>query len=207
MKKKMLIWVLSLALMVFMTASAVAQEWSVKGNYTESCSCNPACPCVFGSPPTLGHCDASGLLEIKEGHYGDVNLDGISVLQTGRLGVWMKYYLSEDATDEHVKAVEPLMSALFGFGDMEVLAIEKTPISIERSEAKVKFSGPVSTVEIEVIKGKDGKPIKIQNLPAPYIMELTLHKSITNSHKSEDKEFSYSGTNGLTSKVDASSHK
>jgi hypothetical protein len=207
MKKKMLILVLSIALMVFLTASSMAQEWSVKGNYTESCSCNPACPCVFGSPPTLGHCDASGLLEIKEGHYGDVNLDGITVLQTGSLGVWMMYYLSENATDEQVKAVEPLMSALFGFGDMEILAIEKTPISIERSEEKVKFSGPVSTVEIELMKGKDGKPIKVQNLPAPYLTELMLYKSITNSHKSKDKEFSYSGTNGLATTVDASSDK
>ncbi|NIP22891.1 MAG: DUF1326 domain-containing protein, partial [Phycisphaerae bacterium] len=127
MKKMVLTLVLSLALMVFMTTSMVAQEWSVKGNYIESCSCNPACPCIFGSSPTLGHCDASGLLEIKEGHYGDVSLDGISVLQTGRLGKWIKYYLSENATDEQINVVAPLMKALYGFGDMEVLAIEKAP--------------------------------------------------------------------------------
>ncbi len=205
MKKMVLTLVLSLALMVFMTTSMVAQEWSVKGNYIESCSCNPACPCIFGSSPTLGHCDASGLLEIKEGHYGDVSLDGISVLQTGRLGKWIKYYLSENATDEQINVVAPLMKALYGFGDMEVLAIEKAPITVERSDTKVKFAGPVSTVEIEMMKGKDGKPVKIQNLAAPYLTEVTLYKSITNSHKSEDREFSYSGTNGLTTMVDAGS--
>ncbi len=207
MRKQIIILMLVVGIMAAMAVSVSAQDWAIKGDYTESCSCNPACPCVFGSPATLGHCDASGLLEIKEGHYGDVNLDGISVFQTGRLGAWMKYYLSEDATDEQVNAVEPLMAALFPFGDMEILAIEKTPISIERSETKVKFSVPVSTVEIEMMKGRDGKTIKIQNLAAPFYIDYTLYKSIALSHKSKDKEFNYSGTNGLTSKVDASSKK
>jgi hypothetical protein len=38
-------------------------------------------------------------------------------------------------------------------------------------------------------------------------MDYTQFKSVKNSHKSEDKEFSYSGTNGFASKVDASSKK
>jgi hypothetical protein len=147
------------------------------------------------------------VLEIKEGHYGDVNFDGISVLQTGRLGTWMKYYLNEDATDEQVNAVPKLMAALFPFGDLKVLAVEKIPISMERSASKVKFSVPVTAVEIEMMKGRDGKAIKIQNLAAPFYIDYTLYKSITLSHKSKDKEFNYAGTNGLTSKVDASSKK
>ena len=90
---------------------------------------------------------------------------------------------------------------------MKVLSTEKVPISIERSETKVKFSVPASTVEIEIMKGRDGKPIQIRNLPAARLVDYTQYKSITNSHKSKDKEFSYAGTNGLTSKVDTSSKK
>jgi hypothetical protein len=199
MRKQIIFLILAVGIMAAMAVSVSAQDWAVKGNYTESCSCKPACPCIFGSPATLG------VLEIKEGFYGDVNFDGITVFQTGRLGKWMMYYLGEDATDEQVKAVEPLMAALFPFGDLEILAIEKTPISIERSDTKVKFSVPVSTVEIEMMKGRDGKTIKIQNLVAPFYIDYTLYKSIALSHKSKDKEFNYSGTNGMTAKVDAGS--
>lgn len=208
MKKQIIISVLALGIMIAMAVSAGAQDWAIKGDYTESCSCSPACPCLFGSAPTHGYCDGIGLLEIKEGHYGGVHLNGISVVFSGRVGEWAKYYVSENATDEQVKTVEPLMTALFQFpADMKVLSTEKVPVSVERAENKVKFSVPASTVEIEMVKGRDGKPIKIQNLPVPFLMDYTQYKSITTSHKSKDKEFSYSGTNGLTSKVDISDKK
>ncbi len=208
MQKQFTIWLLALGLMVAMAASAGAQEWAIKGDVAESCSCNPACPCLFGSAPTQGYCDANGLFEIKEGHYGEVNLDGISVVYTGRLGKWMKYYLSEDATDEQVKAVAPLIKALYGFSDdTEVLASEKVPVSVKRTSTKVMFSVPGSKVEIEMMEGRDGKPIKIENLPAPFAIGYTQYKSITNSHDSKDKKFSYKDTNGFTAKVDASSKK
>ena len=208
MKVQIIILILAVGIMAAMAVSVSAQDWAIKGDYTESCSCNPTCPCHFGSPPTLGHCEGTGLLEIKEGHYGDVRLDGKSVVSALRVGEWVKYYVSEDATDEQVKAVGPLMAALFGYpAEMKVLSTEKVPVSIERSETKVKFSVPASTVEIEIMKGRDGKPIQIRNLPAVHLVDYTQYKSITNSHKSKDKEFSYAGTNGLTSKVDASSKK
>lgn len=208
MQKSIIVLALALGLLAGMSASAWAQQWAIKADMAESCSCNPACPCLFGSAPTLGHCDANGLLEIKEGHYGDVILDGISVVYTGRLGGWMKYYVSEDATDEQVKAVEPFMMKLYGLpADTKVLSSEKVPVSVERTETRVKFSVPASAVEIEMMEGQDGKPITIQNLPFPFNKGYTQYKSITNSHKSKDKEFSYSGSNGMVLKMDASSKK
>jgi hypothetical protein len=85
------------------------------------------------------------------------------------------------------------------------LSQEKVPISIEKTSTKVKFSVPASMVEIEMMKGWSGKPIKIQNLPVPFLNDYTQYKSITMRHKSEDKEFKFSGTNGLTSSIDVSS--
>ncbi len=206
MKKEITILMLAFAVIAIMAGSAVSQDWAIKGNHTESCCCDVACPCVFGSPPTMGHCEGNSLLEIKEGHYEDISLDGISVVFTGRVGEWVKYYVSEDATDEQVKAVEPLMAKLFEYhADMKVLSIEKAPVQVERTVTKVNFSVPASTVEIELMKGRDGKPIKIQNLAPSYLIDHTQYKSITLSHKSKDKEFSYSGTNGLTSRIEASS--
>lgn len=206
MKRQATIYILALALVAAMTSSAGAQDWSVKGNYAGSCSCNPSCPCLFGSAPTHHHCESNSLVEIKKGHYGDVRLDGISVVITGRGGEWVKYFVSENASDKQLRAVKAIMPALFELsGDTEILALEKAPVSIERSKSKLKFAVPASVVEIEMMKGRDGKPIKIQNLSLPYAIDHTQYKSITNWHEGEDKSFSYSGTNGFTAKVEASS--
>jgi hypothetical protein len=62
-------------------------------------------------------------------------------------------------------------------------------------------------VQIEMMKGRDGKPIKIQNLSQPWMDDHTQYKSISVTHKSEDKEFKHSGTNGLTANINVSSKK
>ncbi len=208
MQRQIMAWGVVLGLVAVMASSAGAQEWAIKADFTNSCSCNVVCPCLFDSSPTLGHCDDNSLLEIKSGHYDGVRLDGISVVTTGRVGKWIKYYVSDDANDEQVEAAVQLMKTVLVFPEsMEVLAVEKVPVSVERSASKVKFSVPASTVEIEMMTGRDGKPIRIQNLPAAYTVGHTQYKSITNSHKSDDKEFAYSGTNGFTSKIDAQGKK
>jgi hypothetical protein len=209
MKRQPCVWLLGFGLLigVFFPSVARAQDWAVKADYTESCSCNPACPCVFGSPSTLGFCKGNGLVEIKEGHYGDTRLDGLAIAVTFRMGEWEKYYVSDKATDAQVAAAGKLMEAFFKSPNSKVLSIEKTPITIERTGGRIMFSTPVSKVEIEVMKGRNGKPIKIENLSD--FPDYTQYKSITNSYKSDkkDMEFSYSGTNGLTAKLEGSSHK
>lgn len=208
MRKQFLTWTLAIVLLALMSAPVGAEEWAIKADVSESCSCNPTCPCVFGSPPTLGHCDAVGLAEIEKGHYGDVVLDGISFVYTTRFGKWMKYTVSEEATDKQADAVGKLFGAAYGMGKVEVLSSVKGHLTIEKTDGNVKFSAPGSTVEIEIVRGSNGQPIVIDNLPAegvpfPHLNEYTQHKSVTLKHDSEDKEFSYSGTNGFTANIDA----
>lgn len=212
MHNQIIKWLLAMVLVVAMIASTQAQEWAIKANYTESCCCNPTCPCAFGSPPTLGHCDVVTLFEIEKGHYGNTNLDGVSIVMTSRFLEWIKYSVNDDATDEQAEAASKLITAVFGMADVKVLSSDKVPISIERTADKVKFSVPSSTVEIEMMKGWGGKPIKIQNIPVqkfswPLFEDYTQYKSIALSHQSEDKKFSYTGTNGFTAKIDATSKK
>jgi hypothetical protein len=209
MKNQIRIWLLAFCILGIMTAPVAAQDWGIKADYTESCSCNPACPCVFGSPSTLGYCEGNNLIEIKEGHYGDVRLDGISVVTAFSLGKWLKIYVSEDATDEQAKAVVDLLKLeqTFGLiysGKVKILSTQKAPVSIEKTSTNVKFSVPTSMVEIEMMKGRGGKPIKIQNLAVPFMNDHTQYKSVIVRHKSEGKEFKHSGTNGLTANIEVS---
>lgn len=49
-------------------SAAAESGWALKGTWSDTCSCEVACPCFFGSGATEGHCEGTSLLEIEEGH-------------------------------------------------------------------------------------------------------------------------------------------
>jgi hypothetical protein len=51
--------------------------WEIKATEFVNCNCSYGCPCQFNALPTYGHCEAASAFQIKEGHYGDVKLDGL----------------------------------------------------------------------------------------------------------------------------------
>ena len=51
--------------------------WEIKGSELVNCSCEYGCNCQFNALPDKGHCHAVAGIQIKEGHYGDVRLDGL----------------------------------------------------------------------------------------------------------------------------------
>jgi hypothetical protein len=183
--------------------------WSVKADYTDTCNCQPTCPCLFGSAPTVGHCEGVTLIEIESGHYGDVRLDGVKVLAVYRGGDWIKFYVTDEADEAQTKAAVKLLPTFEDFFAIEnVLEVKNVPISVERSAERMTISTPNTTAEIEIMKGKNGKPIKIENLPspafpAPPLLDHTQYRSVILKHEAEDKEFEYSGTNGFTARIEA----
>jgi len=89
-----------------------------------------------------------------------------------------------------------------------VLEVKNVPISVERSAERVKISTPNTMAEIEIMKGKNGKPIRIENLPSPDFpgppyLDHTQYRSVFLKHEAEDKQFEYSGTNGFTARIEA----
>lgn len=54
-------------------------EWMIRGSEIASCNCSYGCPCQFNALPTNGDCRAAIGIEIEEGHYGKVKLDGLRV--------------------------------------------------------------------------------------------------------------------------------
>ncbi len=210
MLKKSTITLLIILLFVVLAISPVAEDWAIKADYTESCSCGVPCPCTFGSAPTRGHCHGNGLIEIESGNFGDVKLDGVSFVMAFSLGQWVKFYINEEASDEQFIAMEKLFNEDKMFGaymsdGTKILAREKVPVTVERNGTLIKYMVPASTVEIDVVTGLNGNPIKIKNLPMLVLNDHTQYKSIVLSHKAGEEEFSYEATNGLTSKIIASS--
>lgn len=210
MKKLIAIVGVTMLLVMAMSSWAGDESWTIKADYYETCSCSIPCPCGFGEAPTRGHCDVNGLVEISEGHLGDVKLDGIKVAMSTGLGNWVKFYVSENATDEQATAAVAVLRKANVFGvyypeTMQNATTEKAMISVERTDTNVKFSTPFSNAEIEMMTGLNGKPIHIVNLPLRVMKNHTLYKSTIHNHKSDDQEFEYSGTNASTSIIDESS--
>jgi hypothetical protein len=52
-------------------------DWKISGNKIGACNCNYGCPCEFNAPPTYGACEGLEAMEIEEGYFGDVRLDGV----------------------------------------------------------------------------------------------------------------------------------
>lgn len=52
-------------------------SWRLKGEWIKNCNCAYGCPCDFNARPTYGHCEGMGAMNIQEGHFGDVRLDGV----------------------------------------------------------------------------------------------------------------------------------
>ena len=52
-------------------------DWRVRGPEMAACNCAWGCPCQFNGLPTSGNCRAAVAMQIEQGHFGDVSLDGL----------------------------------------------------------------------------------------------------------------------------------
>ena len=55
-------------------------QWHVVGDWFDVCSCDIACPCIFGQPPTNNVCQGLLAYRIREGHFGDVALADLKLV-------------------------------------------------------------------------------------------------------------------------------
>jgi len=136
-----------------------------------------------------------------------VDLAGVSFLVTFTMRSWSKIYVSDAVSDRQMRAVEALLPIAFAGFHRGMLSFTKAPITMDFTEKRVRFSGPESSVEMEVLSGFGGKPVKVMNLPSAAFQDYTQYKSVSHKHASDKTTFSYSGTNGFTSTMDVGSPK
>lgn len=87
-------------------------DWMIRTKQIGTCSCDYGCPCEFNAPPTRVPCEGVMAMEITEGYYGDVRLDGLRVAGVYRWpgamheggGTWWSI-IDKRATDEQVEAL------------------------------------------------------------------------------------------------------
>ena len=82
-------------------AQALAKEdsvgWAMNATIIDGCSCRMLCPCIFGSPATVGSaathehkgqrsCYFNAAFRVNKGHHGKVRLDGLKFWFAGDKG-------------------------------------------------------------------------------------------------------------------------
>lgn len=91
-------------------------DWMIRTKQIGTCSCDYGCPCEFNAPPTRTPCEGVMAMEITEGYFGDVRLDGLRVAGAYRWpgpmhegkGTWWSI-IDKAASKEQVDALFKIM--------------------------------------------------------------------------------------------------
>lgn len=198
--------VAALCLLILIVPSrAQTPDWRLSAMVAESCSCAIACRCNFGGEPDGGHCEGNRIISIEQGHYQGVDLAGVQVLVTFQMRTWSKIYISEKVSEAQMQAVEALMPLAFAGFHKGMLSFTKAPITMDVTPTRVRFSGPESSVEMEVMKGFNGQAVTVSNLPSAVFQNYTQFRSVAHTHTSATHTWKHAGTNGFTSRWETGS--
>ncbi len=191
-------------------------SWKVEGTYFESCNCEAACPCVFLSKPSAGHCDALVAWHIDSGKFEDVKLDGLNVAfavhSPGNMAEskWdVAVYLDERANAAQKDALTKIFAGQAGGHPSrlaahvgKVLGMASVPIDYRADGRKRSLSIPkIADVAIEGLEGQGGAEITIENHPlciAPGEPAVTA-KSSRFKYEDHGQRWEVSGKNGFYS--------
>lgn len=162
--------------------SACAQNaetaWHLSGDLTEACTCAVPCPCNFGANPTRPYCYALFSLDIKEGHYGAVALDGLHLAGAGG-SKGMVLYGDDRANPEQLAALKAIGKAAYAKmikanhfksaqdvpPDMRLVAFKTAHIEQKADEKSCLLKiGDLGGYSADYIIGMDGKtPVVVEN--------------------------------------------
>lgn len=163
-----------------------APQWALKGDWFDVCSCDIPCPCEFAQPPTNNHCEGVLAWHVREGHLGEVRLDGLNVLGLGSFegNLWagaktaMGFYLDERADEAQRDALWTIFSGRAGgwpagfadlVDDLRGTEFASVRIEVEKDLAgwRAEVPGHV-TAEAEALSGPTTPPgARVQLLNPP----------------------------------------
>ena len=154
--------------------------WKIEGTYFETCNCEAACPCVFLSKPTEGHCDVMVAWHIDKGAFEGVKLDGLNVAfavhSPGHMAQvkWdVAVYLDDRATPPQKDALTKIFAGQAGGHPSrlaahvgKILGVASVPITYSANGKQRALAIPkILQANIEALQGQGGADITIENHP------------------------------------------
>ena len=158
----------------------MSHQWSIRGEYLESCNCKGACPCIYLGNPTEGECTALVGWHITQGLFEEVDLSdrnvAIALHSPGHMaeGNWkVVLYIDQRADVRQQEALGSIFGgqvgghpALLASFIGEVLAVEYLPIQFEMEKGRRHLKlGQSAETEITALEGQNGAEVTIRNHP------------------------------------------
>jgi hypothetical protein len=195
------------------------QQWTMLGEYMESCNCDYLCPCVYTNPQgpvTYDHCTAALVFRIDAGKYGNTQLDGLKfalVIRSGKVmadGNWVfAGVVDERADDAQRQALAAIVSGEAGgppgfirnnlVNDFRGIAYKPIEFTLDGLRRTTVIPDVVS-FEIEGVlsRNRTGEPLYIDNTAHPAGRRLALARAKTfRMHGfGLDVDFAGKGNNG-----------
>ena len=125
-------------------------RWHLAGDWFDICSCNIPCPCEFAQPPTNNACQGLLVWHIRDGHYGELRLDGFNLLALGAFegNIWagetkvrMGLFIDQRADAQQREALQTIFAgkaggwpAAFAAKVGEIRGVEFVPIEFELAD-------------------------------------------------------------------------
>lgn len=192
----------------------MAEQWTLNGDYFESCNCDLVCPCLIQATPPRGRCDAALAFHIDQGSYGHTALGGLNAVFVasfpgpGKMieGNWTAAaYVDAAASKAQREALSAIYSGQAG-GPMQMvfslvsnfLGVTSAPISYEIDGRARRLRIPdILDIDIEAITGRDGtEPLWATNATHPVSSKLALAQSRAYRYADHNLVWDVSETNG-----------
>jgi len=134
----------------------IKTPYRVKAESVEACNCQHGCNCQFAGFPNEGKCESIIGYEVKEGRFGDTNLDGVRAVIAAKYPKAIHeghghvvLFIDESASDDQVNALVSILSGKMGGMPWEALAgtIERFEGPV-RKPIHIKIAGERSEVRI-----------------------------------------------------------
>jgi hypothetical protein len=141
--------------------------WAVNTTIIDGCSCRMLCPCIFGSPATVGSaathehaghraCYFNQAFRVNKGHYNQVRLDGLKFWLAGDKGDAKNVELTFEpsATQEQRAAIRVFMS--------HFLPVKWTSFA-EGPDARIDWKVEAAHAEAKLDGGKAAEVVLTRN--------------------------------------------
>jgi hypothetical protein len=165
-----------------------SERWRLTGDWFDVCRCRVPCGCTFAQAPDEGQCDGILAWQIREGHYGDVTLDGLNLVAVASFegNIWagdtkaaIGFLVDERADDRQREALQTIFGGQAGgwpagfaelIGDMR--GWETAPVDIDIADDlarwRVEVPGKASG-SAEALSGptspSEGARVQVHNAP------------------------------------------
>jgi hypothetical protein len=174
------------------------QNWSLRGEYMESCNCDYLCPCVYTNPQgpaTYDNCMAVMVFRIDDGHSGATRLDGLKfalVIRSGKVmadGNWIFAAVVDEAADPAQRQALAAIAAGEAGGPPSVIrqnlvkdfrGVLYKPIEFTMAGLTRRATIPeLVSFEIEGVasRNRSGEPYYLDNAGHPASRRLALARS------------------------------